>query len=143
SGPSATSRPTSIPWSPPGPRRERGRTGRHGHGMRRVAVTGLGVVSPIGNGAAAFFEGLAAGRSGVRRLAAPFSQRLAMRVAAQVDIDTASRFPAPKLRMLDRVSQLALIAAAEAIAHSGDATRSTAPERAGAFVGVGVGGPQA
>jgi 3-oxoacyl-(acyl-carrier-protein) synthase len=103
-------------------------------------VTGLGVVSPIGNDAREFFSSLAAGRSGVRHLESAFVGRLATRVAAPVSIDTASRFPAPKLRMLDRVSQLALIAATEAIEQSAGALAGLPPDRAGVFVGTGMGG---
>ncbi|MEO7742785.1 MAG: beta-ketoacyl-[acyl-carrier-protein] synthase family protein [Usitatibacter sp.] len=107
-----------------------------------MAVTGLGVVSPLGNGAEAFFAALAAGRSGVRRIEADFAARLNCRVAAPVTIDAAAHFPPQKLRMLDRVSQLALVAAAEAIAHSEGALAGLAPHRAGVFVGTGLGGSQ-
>jgi len=110
--------------------------------MRRVAVTGMGVVSPLGTGVDAFFDALAAGRSGVRRLEAPFAGRLSMRVAAPCDFDGAAHFAAPRLRMLDRVSQMALVAAGEAVAQSLEATKSVAADRAGVFVGVGLGGPE-
>ncbi|HYE91543.1 MAG TPA: beta-ketoacyl-[acyl-carrier-protein] synthase family protein [Terriglobales bacterium] len=110
--------------------------------MRRVAVTGMGVVSPLGTGVDAFFDSLAAGRSGVRRLEAPFAGRLSMRVAAPCDFDGAAHFAAPRLRMLDRVSQMALVAAGEAVAQSLEATKSVAADRAGVFVGVGLGGPE-
>ena len=110
--------------------------------MRRVVVTGLGVVSPLGNGASVFFEALTAGRSGVARLDVPFLERLGVRIGAQARLDAAAHFAPPKLRMLDRVSQLALVAAAEAIAQSGDAPRSVARDRAGVFVGSGVPGPE-
>ncbi|HYC35391.1 MAG TPA: beta-ketoacyl-[acyl-carrier-protein] synthase family protein [Usitatibacter sp.] len=108
--------------------------------MRRVVVTGMGVVSPIGNGVAAFLAALEAGRSGVRRLEAPFTPRLATRIAATAELDAPSHFPAPKLRMLDRVSQLALVAAAEALTQAGDALGGVDPEEAGVFVGTGMGG---
>ncbi|HEX4332298.1 MAG TPA: beta-ketoacyl-[acyl-carrier-protein] synthase family protein [Usitatibacter sp.] len=107
--------------------------------MRRVAVTGIGVVSPLGMGANAFFDALAAGRSGIGVLAIDGPRPLATRIGACVDFDAAMHFPAAKLRMLDRVSQFALVAAAEAIAQSqgaleGDRTRM------GVFVGTGMGG---
>ena len=111
--------------------------------MRRVAVTGMGVVSPLGNGAEAFFAALAAGRSGVRRIEADFAARLNCPVAAQASIDAPRHFSPPQLRMLDRVSQFALVAAAEALAQSGGALADLAPERAGVFVGTGMGGSQA
>ena len=105
-------------------------------------MTGLGVVSPLGNGAHAFFDALVAGRSGVRRIEADFASRLNCRIAAPATIDAAAHFPPPKLRLLDRVSQFALIAAAEAIAQSEGALAGLAPERAGVFVGTGMGGSQ-
>ncbi|HSJ95688.1 MAG TPA: beta-ketoacyl-[acyl-carrier-protein] synthase family protein [Myxococcota bacterium] len=108
--------------------------------MRPVAITGIGVVSPLGVGAAAFFDALAAGRSGVRRLEAP---RGASHVGACVDdFDAAGHFAPAQLRMLDRVSRFALAAAAEAIAQSRGALEGIDPARAGAFVGTGVGGAQ-
>ena len=50
--------------------------------MKRVAITGMGVVTPLGNDVAAFFAALAAGRSGVKRLEIPEAERLSNRVAA-------------------------------------------------------------
>ena len=79
--------------------------------MRRVAVTGIGVVSPLGSGVAEVYRNAHAGRSAVRRLAAPFADRLTAPLAAAVPFDGADHFEPPKLRMLDRVSQFALVAA--------------------------------
>ncbi|HZI27192.1 MAG TPA: beta-ketoacyl synthase N-terminal-like domain-containing protein, partial [Gemmatimonadaceae bacterium] len=87
--------------------------------MRRVAITGLGVVSPLGNGAQNFFDRLVQGYSGVARLPDDFHPRLLSRVVAPVSFDGAAHFGAVRLRMLDRVSQFALVAAAEAIADAG------------------------
>lgn len=111
--------------------------------MRRVAITGLGVVSPLGNDAESFFAALIAGRSAVRRLEGPSFERLAAPLGAPVALDAAGRIPAPQLRMLDRVSQFALVAAAEALAHSQGALDGIDPARAGVFVGTGMGGAQA
>src|SRR5688572_5530154 len=108
--------------------------------MKRVVVTGLGVVSPLGNGAREFMAALAAGRSGVQRVEAPYSERLVTRIAAPASLDAAAHFPAPRLRMLDRVSQLALVAAAEAIANSQGALAGADLERVGVFIGTGMGG---
>ncbi|NVO05348.1 MAG: beta-ketoacyl-[acyl-carrier-protein] synthase family protein, partial [Rhodoferax sp.] len=74
--------------------------------MRRVAVTGMGVVSPLGNSAAEVFFHCRSGRSGVRVLDAPFAQRLGSPVAGVASFDGALHFDGPKLRMLDRVSQM-------------------------------------
>jgi len=97
-------------------------------------------VSPVGAGAAAFFDALAAGRSGVRRLEGRYHDRLTTRVGAPVEFDAAAHFPPPKLRMLDRVSQLALVAAAQALRDAalelGDGERAAAV----VFLGTGMGG---
>ena len=111
--------------------------------MRRVAVTGIGVVSPLGNAPDAFFDALAAGRSGVARIEAPWGARLASPVAAAVRFDGAAHFDAAKLRMLDRVSQFALAAAAQAIADARGFLDGIDRERVGVFVGTGMGGAQA
>jgi len=109
--------------------------------MKRVAVTGLGVVSPLGLDADAFFDGLAAGRSGVRRLDLDAPRPLAVGIGAPVTgFDAAAHFPQAKARMLDRVSQMALAAAGEAIRGSHGALDAIDPAAAGVFVGTGMGG---
>ncbi|HET7546604.1 MAG TPA: beta-ketoacyl-[acyl-carrier-protein] synthase family protein [Usitatibacter sp.] len=111
--------------------------------MRRVVVTGIGVVSPLGNDAASFFEALAAGRSGVRRLSGRFHERLASPVGAPVDFDAARHFDAARVRMLDRVSQLALVAAAQAVGEARGFLDGLDRARGGVFVGTGMGGAHA
>jgi 3-oxoacyl-[acyl-carrier-protein] synthase II len=109
--------------------------------VRRVVVTGMGVVCALGGDPQALFASLVAGRSGVRHLDARWPARLASRVAAPVEFDAAAHFAAPRLRMLDRVSQLALVAAGQAIAASG-VSAGLDPDRAGVFVGTGMGGAE-
>ena len=108
--------------------------------MRRVAITGLGVISPLGNGARLFFDHLVRGHSGVKRLPEDFNPRLMSRVVACVTFDGAAHFAAPRLRMLDRVSQFALVAAAEAIADAGALFERDDRGTTGVFVGTGMGG---
>ena len=114
--------------------------------MQRVAVTGIGVVSPLGNSAAEVYENAHAGRSAVQQLEVPFGHRLLAPLAASVRFDGASHFDAPKLRMLDRVSQFALVSARQALADAlADARSSAAPadrSRTGVFVGTGMGGSE-
>jgi len=108
--------------------------------VRRVAITGLGVVSPLGQSAAEAFEAARAGRSAVRRIEAPFAHRLAAPLAARVAFDGAAHFDAPRLRMLDRASQFALVAARQALQASGAAPAEGERSRSGVFVGTGMGG---
>jgi 3-oxoacyl-[acyl-carrier-protein] synthase II len=111
-----------------------------GRAPRRVAVTGLGIMSPIGNSEPVFFDALCSGRSGIRRIDAPFAARLSNPIAAQVDFDPTAHFAPPKLRMLDRFSQFALLAAGQALAGSGLALDSPERRGAGVFIGTGNGG---
>ena len=108
--------------------------------MRRVAVTGLGVVSPLGNSAAEAFANARDGRSGIHRLDAPFANRLVGPLVASARFDGADHFEPPKLRMLDRVSQFALFAANQAVVEARIDLSQVDHRRAGVFVGTGMGG---
>jgi len=108
--------------------------------VRRVAVTGMGVVSPLGQSAAEVFESARAGRSAIRQLDTPFAHRLATPLGATVAFNGADHFEPPRLRMLDRVSQFALIAARRALADACPQLADAQRHRAGVFVGTGMGG---
>ena len=108
--------------------------------MRRVAVTGIGAISPLGNSMTELWAKAYAGCSGIARLQAPFAERLLAPLAATVHFDGASYFDAPKLRMLDRFAQFALVAAQQALDDTGELLTSVDRHRAGVFVGTGMGG---
>jgi 3-oxoacyl-(acyl-carrier-protein) synthase len=110
--------------------------------MRRVAVTGIGVVSPLGNSSAEIFTNASAGRSAVHRLEAPFARRLAGPLVASAHFDGAEHFEPPRLRMLDRVSQFACFAARQALAESQPDFAQADRRRIGVFLGTGMGGSQ-
>jgi 3-oxoacyl-(acyl-carrier-protein) synthase len=55
---------------------------------RRVVVTGMGVVSPVGNDCGTFFDSLLAARSGIRRLSASFAGRLTANVGGEAELST-------------------------------------------------------
>jgi 3-oxoacyl-[acyl-carrier-protein] synthase II len=109
---------------------------------RRVAVTGFGVVAPLGDSPEELFENLVAGRSGIAYLHSPEPAPDAAPgpIGAPVRFDGSGFFPAPRLRMLDRVSQMALVAARRAIADGKVDFSALARERCGVFVGTGGGG---
>ena len=110
--------------------------------MRRVAVTGMGIVSPLGNTLVEAYANAYFGRSAIHRLDLPLSHRLLAPLAATVRFDGADHFAPPRLRMLDRVSQLALVAAKQSLLDSGCDLRQLDRDRAGVFLGTGMGGSQ-
>ena len=107
---------------------------------RRVVITGIGVVSPIGNDLASFWNGILEGRNGVGPItqfdASEFRTKFAMEVK---DFDPESRVDRKTLRLLDRFAQFALVAAAEAMEYSG-LDPSADPTRYGVITGSGIGG---
>jgi 3-oxoacyl-[acyl-carrier-protein] synthase II len=107
---------------------------------RRVAVTGAGVVSPLGSSLEEFHRSLASARSGIARLAPELSERSGVQVGAPVDWDPAPHFKQAEAANLDRVAQFALTAAAQAIANSGLQVEQLSPERIGVSWGTGMGG---
>jgi 3-oxoacyl-(acyl-carrier-protein) synthase len=107
---------------------------------RRVAITGAGVVSPLGTTLEEFQRSLAAARPGIRRLAPEIAERSGVQVAATVDWNPASLFKEAEAANLDRVSQFALAAAAQAIAASGLEIANLNRDRIGVSWGTGMGG---
>jgi len=108
---------------------------------RRVVITGLGAVTPLGNSREAFWDGLVAGRSGVGPITAFDSHKLTTQIAAEVkDFDAGMLIGKRESRRMDRYAQMALVAAREAME---DATFPEDPDvraRTGAIVATGIGG---
>jgi len=107
---------------------------------RRVAVTGAGIVSPLGSGLAAFHAALCEARAGIRRLPEEVAQGSGVQVGALVDWNPAPLFKEAEAANLDRSSQFALAAAAQALAASSITLENT--ERIGVYWGTGLGGAQ-
>jgi 3-oxoacyl-[acyl-carrier-protein] synthase II len=108
---------------------------------RRVVVTGLGVVSPIGVGHQAFWEGLAAGRPGVARISRFDPSGLATQIAGEVrDFDPAAYMDRKEVRRNDRFVQLAYAAARMAMEHARLAITPANATRTGVLIGSGIGG---
>jgi len=108
--------------------------------MRRVAITGMGLVSPLGNSCEEFFSNLAAGKSGISRLSADFSERLSVKIAAEADFDAEAFFSKKTARTLDRVSQFAVVAAFQAWQDAALELPGEEKRRAGVYLGTGMGG---
>ncbi len=113
-----------------------------GAATRRVAVTGIGVVSPIGTGAAAFWRGALAGISAVRRITRFDPTPFRSRVAAQVDdLDAGAWIEPKRARRLDRYSTFAVVAGLQALRDAGlDGLPADLRERAGVYLGSALGG---
>jgi 3-oxoacyl-[acyl-carrier-protein] synthase II len=107
---------------------------------RRVVVTGVGAVSPLGLTAARTWEALVSGRSGVGRISRFDPDGFPARIAAEVsDFDPEAAFGRRRARHLDRVTQLALVAASEAL-ESSKLDVAADPYRVGVAFGTGIGG---
>jgi 3-oxoacyl-[acyl-carrier-protein] synthase II len=107
---------------------------------RRVVVTGVGAVSPLGLDVERTWQSLIAGRSGVRTITAFDAKESPVRIAAEVDgFDPVAVFGRRRARHLDRVVQLALVATKEAIEAS-KLDVATVPERIGVVYASGIGG---
>ncbi|MFI7323724.1 beta-ketoacyl-ACP synthase II [Streptomyces rubiginosohelvolus] len=112
---------------------------------RTVVVTGIGATTPLGGDSASTWEGLMAGRSGVKPLEGERFAELPVRIAALAAVDPGEVLPRPLARKLDRSAQFALIAAREAWADAGFTAKagedeSIAPERLGSVIASGIGG---
>ena len=108
--------------------------------MNRVVISGLGVVSPLGNSSDEFFNNLAAGKSGIGRFPEDFLPRLGIRIAARCAFDALEHFPGTIARKLDRVSQFALVAATQAANDAGLELTEAEKRRSGVYCGTSMGG---
>ncbi|MDR6973624.1 3-oxoacyl-[acyl-carrier-protein] synthase II [Streptomyces sp. 3330] len=115
---------------------------------RTVVVTGIGATTPLGGDAASTWEGLVAGKSGVKVLEHEWAAEQAVRIAARVAVEPLEVLPRPQARKLDRSAQFALIAAQEAWKDAGFAGKAgedgsegdVDPDRLGAVIASGIGG---
>jgi beta-ketoacyl-acyl-carrier-protein synthase II len=98
------------------------------------------VVSPVGIGRDEFFANLLAGKSGIRRLTAEFAPRLVSKIGGEVAFDAPAHFPKPRLALLDRFSQFALVAAQQAVGDARIEAADPRKSRAGVYIGTSVGG---
>ncbi|QGP78212.1 beta-ketoacyl-[acyl-carrier-protein] synthase family protein [Sphingobium sp. CAP-1] len=111
--------------------------------MNRVAITGLGAVSPAGLDASSTWSAVCAGQTAIRPLRIDRQDYVTCPIAAQAfDFDPTAHFTAKQLVPLDRFAQMAIVAAREALADSGADPESPVVRQAAAIVGVGVGGMQ-
>ncbi|HVG25356.1 MAG TPA: beta-ketoacyl synthase N-terminal-like domain-containing protein, partial [Thermoanaerobaculia bacterium] len=101
---------------------------------RRVVITGIGIISPLGRGCEANLDALRKARSGVRTITSVDTSSLTCRIAGEVPGELNEH------RGHDRFTRFALIAAEEAAAQAGDL--GLEPERVGVLIGTGLGGAE-
>jgi 3-oxoacyl-[acyl-carrier-protein] synthase II len=111
-----------------------------GSQRRRVAITGVGVVSPLGNSLADFHRALAESRSGISLLPPEMLLTSAAQVAARVDWNPAPLLKEGEAANLDRATQFAISAATQALAMSKLDLATRDKERIGVYWGTGMGG---
>ena len=109
--------------------------------MRRVAITGLGVVAATGRDVGSFFDNLVHAHSGVRRITQFDPSSLSVQIAAEVpDYRSTDYFPQKQLDFIDRFCEFGLVAAREAMQSSGLQIPEEEGTRFGVAMGSGIGG---
>lgn len=114
------------------------------HSERRVVITGLGVVTPLGHDVDTFWKSLISGQCGIDKITAFDATTFDTRIAAEVkNFDPIPAFPSPKeVRRTDRYSQFAIHAAWSALKDSGLELDKENRDEIGAIIGSGIGGLQ-
>lgn len=105
---------------------------------RRVVVTGLGALTPIGKNVSETWTNALAGKSGIAKINQPWAEGLAAQIAGLVTVDPFEVLDRVSARRMDRSTQLGVIAVKEAWADAGSPDINK--ERLGVFFGTGIGG---
>lgn len=110
--------------------------------MRRVVITGMGVVSPLGCDLSVFWDRIKAGRSGIKRIERfDAGEGYAAKIAGEViEFNPDSFMPAKEQRRLDRFTIFAMAASDLAMKDSGIDMNAEDPEKVGVIIGSGIGG---
>ncbi|WP_206459817.1 beta-ketoacyl-ACP synthase II [Anaerovorax sp. IOR16] len=109
--------------------------------MRRVVVTGLGAISPVGNQVDAFWNGLISGKNGIDFITKFDTSNYKVKIAGEVkDFDPLKYMEKAEARKQDLFSQYAIAAAVQAVEDAGITEENTDPARLGVYVGSGTGG---
>ena len=109
--------------------------------MNRVVITGLGVVSAVGQSTRDYWDSLIAGRSGFAKATLGTTPQATDKLVGEVkNFDPAAHFDRSQLLLLDRVSQFAVVAAREAVKQAGLDLQGELAERTAAIIGTGSGG---
>lgn len=107
---------------------------------KRVVITGMGIVSPIGNDLNEFWNNLKVGQNGIDQISSFDTTKFDVKIAGESNIDLASFFDRKELNKLDRFTAFALVAAEQAITQSDINNKNSSSSRIGVIVGSGIGG---
>jgi 3-oxoacyl-[acyl-carrier-protein] synthase II len=111
--------------------------------LRRVVVTGIGLITPVGKNKAENWESIKNGRSGIGKITRFDASRHASQIAGEIkNYDPNQYFDRKDLRKFDPFIQFALIAGEEAVKDSGLDLNAIDKEKAGVYIGSGIGGIQ-
>ncbi|HTS53172.1 MAG TPA: beta-ketoacyl-[acyl-carrier-protein] synthase family protein [Burkholderiales bacterium] len=110
---------------------------------RRVFVTGVGLISPHGGEPEEVFERLYAGESAIRKVHSGTTEFGADALLARAECDPAGVIPKTQLLLMDRVSQMAVVAAHRALRAAKLLVEDRGPSTAGVYIGCGLGGSNA
>ncbi|WP_411349954.1 beta-ketoacyl-ACP synthase II [Paenibacillus sp. WLX2291] len=109
--------------------------------MERVVITGMGIISPIGNDVDTFWQALSSGQSGISAIDAFDTARFKTKFAGIVrDFDADALFGRKDARRMDRFAKFAVAAAEQAVHDAGLDMESVDRERVAVYVGSGIGG---
>ncbi len=108
---------------------------------RRVVITGMGAVTPLGNSVAETWAGIRAGRSGIRRISYFDTAECPIKIAGEVrNLDISAYVDRKEARKMARFTQFAAQAAGEALGDAGLSKETIEADNTGVFVGNGIGG---
>ncbi len=108
---------------------------------RRVVVTGLGIISPVGNDVPAAWSNVLAGKSGIRRITRYDASAYRSQIAGEVrDFEVTDYVPAKEVRRMDTFIHYGVAASVQALRDSGLEITDANRERIGCMVGSGIGG---
>ena len=109
--------------------------------MRRVVITGLGAITPIGNNVEEFWEGIKEGKCGIDKITAFDATNFKVKLAAEIkEYNPEKYFERKEIKRLDKYTQYGMVAAREAWKDSGLDRETENMERVGVILGSGIGG---
>ena len=109
--------------------------------MRRVVVTGLGIVCPLGNSVEEAWKNALAGKSGVRKIQSFDASEYSCQIAGEIrDFDSSAYVPAKEARRFDKFVLYGAVAGSQALEDSGLVVTEENAHRIGVAIGSGIGG---